>query len=299
MRNTNTTHEHVHWGHFGVVLAAMVLVLGMSWMENPKLFDLKKAPAVSDANVPHYVAYVPSAEDQQAMVLGDSTGTPADQGPMIINDDGSISPVNAGEVLGANTQDVVLPLDQIAVKTIPDSPAAIQKYFSDSAAIENGPLDNGDFEAALSSGDQTQINAQAQKLIDIRDNLSKQPTPQSLVQLQKLTIAQYNAGIGLLQNFTQADQNPELVGQYLDSFLKSQQDLDNENVAIAQQLGSLDPYAAAYVDSNGNPLSTSSDASLANSPLMSDTSSLSPQDGSADSQSINDLLNSDGSNDGQ
>jgi hypothetical protein len=239
----------ITWGHFGFIILAMVLVLGMSWMEKPDLFSLKKS-SVADTNVSHYYAYVPPASDQQPEVLGASTNP----GPQIINDDGSVSPVDAGEVLAASTQNVQLSLDSVSVNQVPDSNQAITKYFSLSQAIEIDPVDTTAFQSALTSGDQNLINQQAQKLINVRDALQKLSVPQGLVTLQKLKIIQYTAAITLLQNFSQADSNPTLVDQNLMEFIKSQQDLDNENVSVAQKYGALDPSSALYVDANGQPL---------------------------------------------
>jgi hypothetical protein len=239
----------IHWGHFGFIVLAMFLLLGMSWMEKPDLFSLKKNLLASDSSAPEYYAYVPPATDQQPEVLGAST----DPGPSLINDDGTVAPVNAGEVLGAATQDVQLSLDSVSVKQIPDSGDAITNYFSQSQAIEVDPVDTGAFQTALTSGDQTQINQQAQKLSVVKQALQNLSVPQSLVNLQKLKIIQYTAAINLLQNFSQADSNPTLVDQNLMEFIKSQQDLDTENVSIAQKFGNLDPSSSLYVDANGQP----------------------------------------------
>ncbi len=243
----------IHWGHFGAVMMTMVLVLGMSWMEKPDLFSFKKNAAQGDQNVPHYYAYVPPISDQQPQVLGAST----DQGPSIINDDGTVSPVDAGSVLAASTQDVQLSLDSVQVSQVPDSGDAITKYFSQAQKIELNPVDNAAFQTALTSDDQSQIDQQAQKLIGVRDALQKLSVPQSLVKLQKLKIIQYTSAINLLQNFSQADSNPTLVSQNLMQFIKSQQDLNTENVSIAQKFGSLDPSSSLYVDSNGQPIQQS------------------------------------------
>jgi hypothetical protein len=67
----------------------------------------------------------------------------------------------------------------------------------------------------------------------VRDGLQKLLVPEGLVKWDQLNIIQYNAAIGLLQNFTQANNNPELVSQYLGQFLKSQQDLQTEGQTIA------------------------------------------------------------------
>jgi hypothetical protein len=245
-------NPQIHWGHFGAVMMAMVLVLGMSWMEKPDLFSFKKvSPAV--ANVPRYYAYVPPASDQQPEVLGANTNP---TGPSLINDDGSVSPVDMGQVLAASTQDVQLSLDGVAVNQVPDSNDAITKYFTQAKAIEISPVDTTAFQSALTSNNQTQINQQAQKLAGVRDALQKLSVPQSLVKLQKLKIIQYTSAITLLQNFSQADSNPTLVDQNLMQFIKSQQDLDTENATAAQKFGSLDPLSSLYVDANGQPLQT-------------------------------------------
>lgn len=258
----------IHWGHFGAVVMTMVLILGMSWMEKPELFSLKKSTSMlsEDQNVPRYYAYVPPATDSQPEVLGASTNP----GPSVINEDGSVSPVDMGEVLGASTKDVVLSLDSVKVNAVADSPEAIQKYLAGSDAIKNGPIDNIAFETALSSNNQNLINEQAKKLIAINDDLQKLLVPFGLVKLHKLTIIQYHSAIGVLQNFTQADSNPELVGQYLQEFIKSQQDLDAETSAVAVKynlnpalLGSV---ADETVAAQSAQASDSQSAAIGNSP---------------------------------
>lgn len=212
-------------------------------MQKPQLFSLKKnQTVVSGENVPKYYAYVQPAEDSAPLVAGATTNP----GPSLINEDGTVSPIDMGEVLGASTQDVKLSLDDVKVNVIADSEQSIKNYFAAAQAIKNGSVDNADFETALSSGNQEQINAQAKKIIAIRDSLQKLLVPQVLVKLQKLTLIQYNAAIGVLQNFTKADENPELIGQYLTEFLKSQQDLDAENSALVQKYN-LDPLLLGAV----------------------------------------------------
>lgn len=246
------TSSSISWGHFGIIMMAMVLVVGMSWMEKPDLFNFHKASdlALAQQNAPHYYAYVPPASDQQPEVLGANTNP---TGPSIINDDGSVSPVDMGQILGASTQDVQLSLDSVKVNQVPDSNEAISKYFTQAKAIEISSVDTVAFQSALTSNDQTQINQQAQKLIGVRDALQKLLVPQGLVKLQQLKIIQYSSAVILLQNFSQADSNPTLVDQNLMQFIKSQQDLDTENVSIAQKYGSLDPMTAAYISPNGQP----------------------------------------------
>src|ERR1700734_2067088 len=100
--------QPIHWGHFRAIFFVAVLLLGVAWLKNPQLFSVlsrSKNSAVADAaNVPHYYPYVPSAEDQQAEVLGASiASTTAPSGPMIINEDGSVTPaLTDGQVLAAS-----------------------------------------------------------------------------------------------------------------------------------------------------------------------------------------------------
>jgi hypothetical protein len=232
----NEIAPHIHWGHFGTIMTAIVLLAGMTWVSKPELFQFNKEVAASDASVPHYYAYEASPDDIKPLVAGATTNP----GPQVINDDGSVSPIDVGQVLGASTKDVVLSLDDIKVNEVSNSQLAAQKYFSDSKIIETSPVDSADFESALSSGDQTLINKQADKLISVRDSLQKIPVSTDLAKLQKLKILQYNSAIAVLQNFTQADQNPQLVGGSLSQFIKSQQELDNEAALIAKKYN-LDP----------------------------------------------------------
>lgn len=244
--------QNIHWGHFGVVLATMLLLLGVSWMKNPQLFDFKKtnALAAGDPSVPKYYAYVQPAGLSQPLVAGAST----DQGPVVISDDGSntVVPVDTGKVLGASTQDAQLAYADIKVnKTIPDSADAIKKYLTDSAAIKTGPIDSLNFESALSSNNQQLIDQQASKLVAVRDDLQKMPVPQGLVKFHQLTIVQYNSAISLLQNFTQADNNPQQVGNYLQDFLQSQQNLQTESTALAAKYNlDINLFAVGAIDTS-------------------------------------------------
>jgi hypothetical protein len=239
-------------------MSVALLLFGISWMKNPNLFAVFKSSnnnaAAASSDAAKYYAYVTPAEDMQPMVLGASTQP---QGPMIINDDGSVQPVDMGQVLGASTQDVQLSLDDIKVNAVADSSAAIKKYFADAQTAENGAIDQVSFAAALNSADQSQLDAQAQKLILINNALQKVSVPQSLVKLEKLKIVQYNSEISLLQNFTKADQNTEQTTQALQQFMKSQDDIDAENAALAQKFPNDDPYAEIYA---GSPASNQSTA---------------------------------------
>ncbi len=242
MENINSTTNieqapsPINFGHLGVVMFSLVLLLGLTWLKQPQLFSIKKSNSVASNSAPKYYAYAQPAGDSMPMVAGANTM----DGPSVINEDGSVSQVDMGEVLGASTEGVVLSLDEIKVNIIPDSTDAIKKYFAEANQIENSQIENAEFETALSSGNQKLIDAQAQKLSAVKDALQKLSVPTSLVKLQKLKIIQYSASVGVLQNFTQADANPELVGKYLQEFLKSQQDLDTENSVVAEKFNLTD-----------------------------------------------------------
>ena len=249
MTETTKTLSEIQWGHFGIIMLAAVLLLGMTWLKNPELLSLNKNKNLASTQMLHYVPYVPSAEDlPQPAVLGASTS----DGPQIIGDDGTVHSVDLGQVLGASTKDVQLSLDEIKVNSVPDSQDAIRKYFSDAQTIEGNMVSNTDFAGALNSGDQTQINIQAQKIITVRDALQKLSVPQSLVKLQKLKIIQYDSSVSLLQNFTLASQNPDQISSNMQEFLKSQQDLDTENIIIAQKFPQEDPQSGLYINPDGS-----------------------------------------------
>ena len=242
---------HVHLGHFFTVMSVAVLLLGISWMKDPGLFRTKKSLpiAANEQDVPHYYAYVTPSEDLPGpQVAGANT---QGQGPSIINEDGSVTRIDLGQVLGASTENTLLPLDKIFVKEVPDSEPAIRQYFTAAQNIESGFINNANFESALSSGNQEQINKQAEIISKIKDNLLNLSVPSSLVKLHKLKIAQYQASVGLLNNFTQADSKPELVGQYLEQFLKSQQDLDTEQSVVNQKYN-LPDYLGADLSAAGS-----------------------------------------------
>lgn len=251
----------IHFGHLGLIMFAALVLLGITWMKNPALFSFKKnqSAVLTDANVPRYYPYTPPPEDQQPQVLGASTEP---QGPSIIQDDGTVVPVDMSQVLGASTQGVQLSLDGVKVNAVAESAEAVKKYFSQAQAIEAGSVGDANFAGALSSGNQDQINQQAQKVIAVRDALQKISVPQGLVKLQKLKIIQYNSAIALLQNFTLADNNPEQTNLDLQQFIKSLQDQDSENIAVAQKYGALDPYSNLYSNTPGSVTVAANQATL-------------------------------------
>jgi hypothetical protein len=118
--------------------------------------------------------------------------------------------------------------NKILVKEIPDSQEAIQKYVSDVQNLELTVIDNAEFETALSSQDEEKIKTQAGKFLELKTKLLEQLVPQSFVNLHKYKIAQYSAAIELLNNFNQADSNPELVSRDLGLFLNAQQQQEAE-----------------------------------------------------------------------
>lgn len=256
MENINSQNlkiEHIHWGHFGLIVSVVVVLVGVSYMKKPELFSFKKNTnqnVADDSRVPKYFAYVTPREDLPTpAVLGVNTN----QGPSIIGDDGNIQQVDLGQVLGVSTQGVELSLDTIKINLIPNSNEAIKKYFLDAQNLEIGSIVSSDFASALNSGNQEQINIQAKKITDVRDVLQKLPVPESLAKLQKLKIVQYNSSIALLKNFTLANQNPNQISNDMQQFLKSQQDLESENETIAQKYGDLFPYSMAYINSLSDP----------------------------------------------
>ena len=240
----------MHWGNVAAVFFVAAFLVGVSWLKDPNIFVFhnlsSSALALSQQDVPHYYAYVESADLQQPLVAGAST---EDQGPSVINEDGTVTPIkDMGQVLGASISTVDLPLDAISVQQIPDSDEAIKNYFAESQKIESDYINNSEFEVALSSGDQSKIDAQAKNIASIKNNISKLSVPTSLVILQKLKISQYSAAENLLNNFTHADSNPEQVGIYLDQFLKAQQEMDSEMQKVSQNFSQdLPAYVTASV----------------------------------------------------
>ena len=237
MENQNQiAKSHIELSHLGLVLVVAVMLVGISWMKNPGLFNvfnskLSSSSAVRD--LPSYYAYKMPEELNQPLVAGAST---ENQGPMIINEDGTLSPaLEDGDVLGAFISPEELDINSVQVNTVPDSEQGIVDYLSQSSNVETSQIDGLAFESALNSGDQALIDRESGKLYAIKQGLMNLSVPEGLAQLHKLKILQYEAAANILQNFTQADSNPELVGQYLSRFLKAQQDLDSENSLVKEK----------------------------------------------------------------
>lgn len=243
MENQNYSHEltieHFHFGHVGAVLSVAILLLGISWLKQPLLFkNVFSKPTSQSAqgkNLPKYYAYVEPVETNSPMVAGAQTIN----GPAILNEDGTFSPaLSAGEILGVSTSDAELDAGKILVKEIPDSEQAIQKYILDVQNLEFRVIDNAAFETALSSQDEEKIKTQAGKFLELKTKLLEQPVPQSFAKLHKYKIAQYAAAIELLNNFKQADSNPELVSRSLGLFLNAQQQQETEAANLSAKFNS-------------------------------------------------------------
>jgi hypothetical protein len=222
--------EHVTMGHLATIAGTIVLLLVFTFVKNPQIFSLHKTEAtvsVDDPSVPRYYAYVPPAELQQPMVAGANTEP---EGPSLINEDGSItSAAGSGEVLGISTDQMNLNLDSVIVASeVSNSPEAVKKYLAATELVEENYINNSDFEIALSSQDQVKIDVQVKKIQGIILDLQKISVPHAAVALHKNKIVQYNAAITVLQNFINADDNPELVSQALGVFLQAEDTIGNE-----------------------------------------------------------------------
>ncbi len=219
--------------HLGLILMVMFLLVGVSWMKNPQVFDFifkaKKKSQVSQLKIPSYYAYVPDAS-LHPLVAGASTG--GFQGPSIINEDGSISPAidptDFGSVLGISTESVKKNFKTLNLQIVPDSEEAARAYINRSREIEKGFTEGASFEVALTSGSQKLIDKQTEKIKEIVSSLLSMQVPKSFSSLHKLKITQYNSAINILQNFLSADANPELVTKALGTFLETQALMENE-----------------------------------------------------------------------
>src|SRR5574340_905408 len=111
------TDNTFNFSHLGIIILAAAALVGLSWMKNPAVFSVKKnIVPIAATDVPRYYAYeVPAEYQNMGMVAGAST---QNSGPSIINEDGTITQVDLGQVLGASTENVQLSLDEIAVSEI-------------------------------------------------------------------------------------------------------------------------------------------------------------------------------------
>lgn len=232
--NQEITIEHFHFGHLSAVFGVAILLLGISWLKQPLLFknifSKQNLQSAKEKKLPKYYAYAPPAEINAPMVAGAQTIN----GPAILNEDGTFSPaLSAGEVLGVSTKEAELDANKIFVKEIPDNESAIKKYVTDVQNLEIGYIDNAEFESALSSRNEEKLKLQAEKFLKLKEKLLEQLVPSSLVSLHKYKIMQYSAAIELLNNFTQADTNPELLSKSLGLFLQAQQQQEVEAASLS------------------------------------------------------------------
>ncbi len=223
--NSNSQTGQIHFGHFALIVLTAAVLLFFSWMKNPQLFSIKSKIKSETTEV----AYYPYSEASQAnlpQVAGASTMA---EGPSILNEDGSVSPVlDFGKVLGASTEQVSASTDGITVKTYPDAENSAVDYFKASETLEGGVIDSGTFETALASGDQQQISQEFNKFSLIVSRLKNQSVPESFAKLHKLKILQYLAVVNILQNYKDIDSNPDLALQQLGVFTQTQKMLGDE-----------------------------------------------------------------------
>lgn len=229
----------VHWGHFVFVVGTAVALLGVTWLKDPQSFFPKTKSAAFRADLPRYYAYI----DDTALPNGPQVAGASDINPdlpSVLNEDGSISPtISVGDVLGVSTDDLTAMAAQLKVMVVPDSDNTIKDYMAWTQAHELDAIDSYGLENALSSADQTQLNAQAEKFQTIKDELLAKAVPQSLAKLHKLKILQYQAGINLFKSFTKADDNPEQLQRDLGIFTQAQQEMENEAVVIGQKYANI------------------------------------------------------------
>lgn len=228
MNLTETNKEQFSFHHIGLIFGVAVLLLGVSWMKNPDLFNVFDGSSNQDisVNIPQYYAYETPAEYNQPLVAGAST---ENQGPMILNEDGSLAPaVDGGDVLGFSTEDVKLDLDSVKVRIVANSTDSYKQYLKEIAELETTHIQNSDFESALVSGSQSQIDEEANKTKILEENLLNMSVPQTFERIHKLKILQYRSAFQILKNFTKSDENPEVVNNYLQIFLKSEQMIQEE-----------------------------------------------------------------------
>jgi hypothetical protein len=230
MENTNQNNfssqtSQIHFGHFALIVFTAAVLLFFSWMKNPQMFSFKSKVEAEKIDVAYY-KYPETASVNSPQVAGAST---VPEGPGILNEDGSVSPVlDLGKVLGASTDQVSASTQGIEVKTYPDTENSAVDYFKASETLEGGVIDSGTFEAALASGDQQQIAQELSKFTLIVSRLKNQTVPESFAKLHKLKILQYSAVVSILQDYKNIDSNPDLALQQLGVFTQTQKMLGDE-----------------------------------------------------------------------
>ena len=247
------TEAPIHWGHFAMVLGVAVALLGVTWLKNPEGFLPKNHPVAARTDLPKYYAYEEPAMPDGPRVAGASTQN--GDLPSVLNEDGSVSQtLSAGDVLGVTTNDLESMASELKVMELSDSDEAIKQYLNWTREYELTAVDNTALENALSSSDQAQLNIQAGKFESIKEKLLERAVPASLARLHKMKILQYQAGINLFRNFTQADENPEQVSASLGTFIQAQQEMESEANIVDQKYSNLlnpEVLAAEQAAQNG------------------------------------------------
>lgn len=235
-QNLFSGDNSLHLGHLASVFFVALFLLSVTWFKQPELFNFSKHEAtVSSANLPKYYAYETPAELNQPLVAGAST---AGQGPMIIGEDGSLSDArDIGNVLGLSTEEYNLELDKIKVnKLVPATVENEKAYLLRTDELENEFINTQSFQTALTNLDQKLIDEEVVKVEKIISSLNTLAVPESLQLLHKYKLIQYQSAVVILQNFINADANPELVGSALGVFLKAQQDIESQLEIIQKQI---------------------------------------------------------------
>jgi hypothetical protein len=227
------------FGHIALIIGVTLLLTGFLFVKDPQYFSLHLHNGSGSVN-PTQTAprYQPYAAAPQPEVLGASTE--ANTGPEVLNEDGTLSSAtDPGDVLGDSTALLATDLAAINVKTTKPTQENVAAYLDTMLYWESTAIDQTAFEAALTSNNQTQINTQIQSMQTMLHYLQGMVVPADAAQLHKLKIVQYRSAIILLQNFSQADSNPQLVTDQLGLFLSSQQQQDQETLNLQQKYNLL------------------------------------------------------------
>ena len=226
MKNQNTIREiksQFTLGHVSAIAIAVVAIGGLLTIQNWKsVKGMFEQTAVAKQEGGLYYAYQAPVTPS---VLGADT---APDGPGVINEDGTVSPLSSfGEVLGATSDTPNINLDDIKVSTVTGTPENLRTYLDDSFVIESKILP-GDFESALVSKDDSKTQEQINLMTQVQQSLKNIPVPNMAAKLHKLKIAQYSTAIDLLKNYYQADSNPEFVAGKLTQFMDMQKEQETE-----------------------------------------------------------------------
>ncbi len=211
-------------GHFGLIAIALIVLGGLSIAQGHNVFSkFSKSDTKEGSGL--YYAYV---SEPVPNVLGDDT---IPDGPSVINEDGTVSSLNDfGDVLGSNSDSPDIDVEAIAVNISSDKWTV--KDYLDATFLAESAIKPGEFETALVSNDAAQTAAQIQLLRSVQIKLQQMSVPDFAVKLHKLKIAQYMTAVDLLNNYYQADSNPEYVSEKLNQFIDMQklQETETQNL---------------------------------------------------------------------